>query len=243
MHTDFSEETFDFCPVLVELIETRRAIGRTDRVYQGLDALSTVNNLRTIRDLMRRTRASRTLEVGLSFGGSALVFCASHKELGHLPEAQHTAIDPFQTTVWDSCGLMAAERAGLMGYLDFRPTFSALELPKLVERGDRFDLIYVDGSHLFEDVFVDAYFVTRLLSEGGVVAFDDSRNPHIAKVLRFLRASNREALQELDLSSYRKNKQGRLIYRVARYLEKVQLTAFRRVGNVERAWNAAFHSF
>jgi hypothetical protein len=51
---------------------------------------------------------------------------------------------------------MAVERAGLMGYMDFRQAYSALELPKLIEQGTQFGLVYVDGSHLFEDVFVDA---------------------------------------------------------------------------------------
>jgi hypothetical protein len=167
----------------------------------------------------------------LSFGGSALVFCASHKELGHPPEAQHFAIDPFQSTVWDSCGLIALERSGLTGYLDFREAYSALELPKLLKEGIRFDLVYVDGSHLFEDVFVDTYFVARLLTDGGVVAFDDSSNSHVAKVLKFVRTSLSKGLEELDLSRYRK-KQERLKYRVARRLGKVQLSAFRRIGNV-----------
>jgi cephalosporin hydroxylase len=229
--------------VLAELLQSRRAVGRTGRVYEGLAALSTINNLHIIHQLMLETRPINSLEVGLSFGGSALVFCASHKELGHTPEAQHTALDPFQITVWDSCGLMAVERAGLMGYMDFRRAHSALELPKLIEHGAQFGLIYVDGSHLFEDVFVDAYFVTRLLTEGGVVAFDDSSNPHIAKVLRFLRTSTRGALEELDLSHYRETKQDRFIYSVARRFGKVQLTAFRRVGDIERGWDAAFHPF
>ena len=241
-----SRVTSPFCPVLAELIQSQRAVGRTGRVFEGLTALSTTNNLYTIHKLMHETRASRTLEVGLSFGGSALAFCACHQELGRPPAAQHTALDPFQTTVWDSCGLMAVERAGLMGYMDFRQAYSALELPKLAASGARFDLVYVDGSHLFEDVFVDAYFVIRLLIKGGVVAFDDSSNPHIAKVLRFLRTSvPPKALEELDLSHYR-GKQDQFScfsYRVARYFRKVQLTAFRRVGNVDRAWDAPFHSF
>jgi cephalosporin hydroxylase len=243
MRTDLSQPTFDFCPVLAELIQARRAVGRTGRIFEGLAALSTISNLHIIHALMCETRAVRTLDIGLSFGGSSLAFCASHRELGRPPKAQHTAIDPFQATIWDSCGLMAVERAGLMGYMDFRPNYSALELPRLMECGARFGLIYVDGSHLFEDVFVDAYFVNRLLIEGGVVAFDDSSNPHIAKVLRFLRTSApRGALEELDLSNYRE-KQDRLIYRVARYFGKVQMTAFRRVGNCERAWDAPFCRF
>jgi cephalosporin hydroxylase len=242
MHTDWSQTPSDFCPVLTELLETKRAVGRTGRVYEGLPALSTINTLYTLRQLMHETRASRTLEVGLSFGGSALVFCASHKELGHPPEAQHFAIDPFQSTVWDSCGLMALERSELAGYLDFREAYSALELPTLLKEGTRFDLVYVDGSHLFEDVFVDTYFVARLLTDGGVVAFDDSSNPHVAKVLKFVRTSLRRGLEELDLGRYRK-KQERLKYRVARRLGKVQLSAFRRIGNVERVWDADFEPF
>jgi hypothetical protein len=52
-------------------------------------------------------------------------------------------------------------RVQFVGYMDFRQTYSALGLPRLVEDGAR-----------FEDAFVDAYFVTRLLIERGVVAFD-----------------------------------------------------------------------
>jgi cephalosporin hydroxylase len=241
-YTDMTGTTFDFCPELASLLQTQRAVGKTGRIFEDLASLSTPRNLHTIRELLYEFRPERTLEIGLCFGGSALVCCSTHKEVGFPPRRQHTAIDPYQTTRWDSCGLMAVERAGLMGYLNFSEAYSALQLPRLVEGGARFGLVYVDGSHLFEDVFVDAYFAIRLLIQGGVIAFDDSSNPHIAKVLRYLRTNLRGALKELDLSKYREER-GRVTYRVARYFGKVQLTAFRRVGNVERAWDAAFHSF
>jgi len=127
--------TFSFCPTLTELLQRRRAVGRTGRVYDGLASLSTKNNLLTIQSLMNEVRPLRTLEIGLSFGASALVFCSSHKQLGHTPEGQHIAVDPFQTTVWDSCGIMALERAGLLGYMDFREAYSAFELPSVAQRG------------------------------------------------------------------------------------------------------------
>jgi hypothetical protein len=104
-------------------------------------------------------------------------------------------------------------------------------------------MIYVDGSHLFEDVFVDGYFVVRLLREGGVVAFDDSTNQNIAKVLRLLRSSLYGCFEELDLSRYQADGRGGLIYQLARRLGRVQLTAFRRVGDVAREWSAPFHPF
>jgi hypothetical protein len=79
-----------------------------------------------------------------------------------------------------------------------------------------------------------------LVPEGGVVLFDDSADPHISKVLRFLR-TNVPALQELDLRPYRRHVG--IVHWVARQIGRVQLTGFRRVGSVDRAWDAAFHRF
>ena len=166
------------------------------------------------------------------------MFCASHKALGHHESHQHIALDPFQLSVWDSCGLEAVERAGLSGFLDFRATYSAMELPKLLTEGQRLDLIYVDGSHLFEDVFVDAYFSSRLLNQGGVIAFDDSSDAHVAKVLGFLRR-NVCGLQEIDVN----RRHNPLLYMAARKLGRLQMTAFKRIGRMDRDWNAPFRRF
>lgn len=236
-------KSFDFCPALTELLQTRRSVGRTGKVFEGLGALSTSNNLRMLRQLMLASESNCTLEIGLCYGGSALLFACSHRDLGHAPKGQHVALDPYQQTVWDDSGLLTIEKAGLSEYLDFRYSSSALELPRMLERGEKFDLIYVDGSHLFEDVFVDAYFAIRLLSMGGIVAFDDSTDPHVAKVLRFLRASLPDELPELDLAVYRSGKKERLKYRLAHRLRKTQLTVFRRVGEVSRRWNAPYYAF
>jgi hypothetical protein len=236
-------DDFSFCPSLGELAASRRAVGRSGKSFPDLAALSSVNNLIVLRRLMRRYKPARTLEIGLSFGGSCLAFAGSHRELGHPPTRQHMALDPFQQSVWDDCGLLAIEQADLIGYLDFRSTFSSLELPRLLGEGARFGVIYIDGSHLVEDVFVDAYYATRLLNEGGVIAFDDSSDPNIQKVLKFLRSTCRTGLEEINLAPFRADRGATFRYRVARMLGKVQMTAFRRVGNIERAWNAPFRPF
>jgi len=225
-------------PILEEMITTRRVVGKTGRVYEGLAALSTPNNIHIIHQMMVELRPERTLEIGLSFGGSALAFCASHRDNEFAGVTQHVAIDPFQTTNWDSCGLLAIERAGLSSYLDFRPSYSAIELPAMFKVGDQFGLIYVDGSHLFEDVFIDVYFGIRMLRQNGVILLDDSSDPHVAKAIRFLRTI--PGLQELDLAKHNSRP---LRYRAARLLGKAQLTGFRRVGSVNREWNAAFQRF
>jgi predicted O-methyltransferase YrrM len=233
---------FTFCPVLNELLQHGCAVGKSGKVFEHLGALSTRHNLETIRRLMLYHRPRHTLEIGFAFGGSALVFCASHQELGHPPEHQHTLIDPYQMTVWDSCGLMALDRAGLSGFAELKTQASATALPKMLEAEAHFGLVYIDGSHLFEDLFVDAYYVTRMLTRGGIVAFDDSTSPHVAKVLKFIRGSMRLGLEEVDLTRFRGSRPS-LGYRLARRLGKVQMTAFRRIGDVERAWDAPFDTF
>jgi predicted O-methyltransferase YrrM len=46
-------------------------------------------------------------------------------------------------------------------------------LPDLAARDERFDFIYVDGSHHALDVIVDAALSWSLLDDGGVLVFDD----------------------------------------------------------------------
>jgi len=46
-------------------------------------------------------------------------------------------------------------------------------LPRLATDGERFDLIYLDGSHFGLDVLVDAAVSWQLLENGGFLVFDD----------------------------------------------------------------------
>ena len=80
---------------------------------------------------------------------------------------RHVAIDPFQPTVWDGVGIQSLERAGLSDLVEVMQEPSCRVLPRLLSSGRQFGIMYVDGSHLFEDVFVDAYFGARLLTDGG----------------------------------------------------------------------------
>jgi hypothetical protein len=147
---------------------------------------------------------------------------------------RHTAIDPYQSTVWDGVGMQCLESAGLQSFIELFEEPSALVLPRLLSEGRRFGLIYVDGSHLFEDVFVDAYFCARLLTVDGYLLFDDSSNRHVAKVLAFI-DRNQLTLERVPERSLR--------HRIARLLGRRQLTVYRRRGPVERPWDSPFHWF
>ena len=57
--------------------------------------------------------------------------------------------------------------------LDVRKGFSTYELPRMLEAGERFDLIYVDGSHTAWAVMVDLAFCAAILNVGGMMVLDD----------------------------------------------------------------------
>jgi predicted O-methyltransferase YrrM len=208
-------------------------------------SLSSRNNLAVLEAFMDARAPQRTLEIGLALGASACTIADSHRRNGSAPSGQHVAIDPFQTTVWDDCGVLALEHAGLAPYCTVTQEFSSTALPGFLKDRIRFELIYIDGSHIFEDVFIDVYFAARLLSPRGVMLLDDSSDPHVSKVLRFVRTNMDAGLREVDLTPFRAKSdlKGRLKYAAGRALGRVQLTAFECVGEVERSWNASFRNF
>lgn len=113
-------------------------------------------------------RRSRILEIG-SFEGLSACYL-----LWRLPEATITCVDTFdrsrRESIFDAnVELVDASRVRkLVG--DSRRV-----LPDLVAERARFDLVYVDGSHLGLDVLVDAAHSWRLLEPGGALVFDDYR--------------------------------------------------------------------
>jgi hypothetical protein len=238
-----TSETLQFCPQLVAMLRDGAISGRSGTIHKISGSFSTLNNLVLLRNLFIELKPKRTLEVGFAYGGSALVFTASHRDSGLVPSRQHTAIDPFQGTIWDEAGLIALDAAGLRGYLDFRACFADVALPQLVAEAAKFELIYIDGSHLFENVFVDFYFATQLLADRGVLAFDDSSDPHVQKVLRFIHTNFRFAYEPIDVARYRSDRGATLRYRIAKILSKTQLTAFRKIGPSTREWNSSLTNF
>lgn len=93
--------------------------------------------------------------------------------------------------------------------------------------------------------FVDLYFSARLLAEGGVVLLDDASDPHVRKVIRFIRANMSHALREMDLTEFRiaGSAADRLKYRIARATGRVQLAGFQCIGGPVRKWDSPFGAF
>jgi hypothetical protein len=227
--------TLEFCPTLESLYRTREAIGRSGKLFSLTSGLSTVNNLLTIREIMFEIQPEKTLEIGMACGGSTLTFASTHRDLKHSPCGQHVAIDGFQRTGFDDVGRMKLAEASLNEYVDIRERLSSLELPRMDEEGRKFQMIYIDGSHRFEDVFLDFYFVRSLTTVGGYILFDDSSDYEVSKVIRFIRKNLANFFTPIPIAKYRSDSAGRrLKYRLGEAFSKTQLAIFLKTQDGER---------
>jgi predicted O-methyltransferase YrrM len=94
-------------------------------------------------------------------------------------------VDPFQQTVWSNAGWQLVREAGLEPFTRLVTERSQLYLPRLVAEGFVADAAFVDGSHIFHEVFVDLYFLRRLVRPGGLVILDDVAWPSVATAVRY----------------------------------------------------------
>lgn len=115
-------------------------------------------------------RVHSVIEIGLAYGASALAIAEALATQS--PDITHIVIDPFQDP-FDNAGLDLLAEVGWDEKCDFHADESQLVLPRLIGEGVSVGVGFVDGSHLFHNVFVDLYFLQRLVAPGGVVVLDD----------------------------------------------------------------------
>ena len=120
-----------------------------------------------VRDWITRERAALTVEVGLGYGLSALHICEGLL-LNGVPDAAHVVMDPFQRSGFSDCGLQVLGNAGVRHLVEYHPTSSQVLLPQFIDEGRSFDVAFADGNHRFDYVFVDLFYLGRLVKRGGI---------------------------------------------------------------------------
>ena len=149
-----------------------------------------------LRGWVLRERATRTIEIGLGYGISALFVCEGLLANGD-PAAGHVVVDPYQVRL-GNCGLQVLEEAGLAPLVEHRAEESQLALPRMLGEGRRFDLAFVDGNHRFDAVFLDLVYLGRLLRPGAVVFLDDHQLPAVARAASFFLRNLGWTLEEVS---------------------------------------------
>jgi predicted O-methyltransferase YrrM len=136
-----------------------------------------------LRDLLVSENARVVIEIGLAYGSSALAIGEALVSQG-AQGTKHVIIDPYQH-VFHNAGFEAIVSAGLSDLSALLAERSQLALPRLVTEELVADAAFVDGSHIFHNVFVDLYFLRELVRPGGLIVLDDCQWPSVATAVRY----------------------------------------------------------
>jgi predicted O-methyltransferase YrrM len=142
-----------------------------------------VSDCDVLRDLLLVERPSTVIEIGLAYGSSALAI-AEALAAGGQGEARHVIVDAYQEQFHGS-GWAAITGAGLAGLCSLVEERSQVALPRLLGDGLVADAAFVDGSHIFHNVFADLVYLRELVRPGGLMVLDDCHHLSVATAARY----------------------------------------------------------
>jgi len=170
--------------VIDRLARDGQAVARSDgSVHDIFPVAVDAAEGEALRAWVIKERAVHTIEIGLAYGISALFICEGLVTNGNR-KARHTVLDPYQAS-FKNLGLQFLEEAGVARLVEYLAEESQIALPRFVSAGRLFDLAFVDGSHLFDRVFLDLIYLGRLVRPGGVIFADDYQAPAVARAVSF----------------------------------------------------------
>jgi predicted O-methyltransferase YrrM len=134
-------------------------------------------------DLVLAEKAHTVIEIGLAYGGSALAIAEALVSNGS-GQHRHLIIDAYQNRFYGS-GWNAIVEAGATDLCLLFEERSQIVLPRLVSDGFLADVAFVDGSHIFHNVFVDLFYLRELVRPSGLMILDDCSYPSVATAVRY----------------------------------------------------------
>jgi predicted O-methyltransferase YrrM len=175
-------------PVLAEIYATSSVTddGGNRVALHGNISIAHANALyRTVRAL--RPRA--VIEIGMAFGVASLAIASALDECGS--GGQLISIDPNQSRHWRNIGVLNIHRTGFDGRHRLIERLDYLALPELLSERQAIQFAYIDGWHTFDYALLDFFYIDKMLTTGGIVAFNDCALPSVRRVMRFVTAHRR----------------------------------------------------
>jgi predicted O-methyltransferase YrrM len=174
--------------VLQDMYSADKLFGTESAEPLPLDGISTTHFYQgaEIHALMRHRSTKRSLEVGMAYGFSTVWMIDALRDRA---DSLHIAIDPFEKTHFRGIGLAQVARLGFKYNFQLIERQSIHALSDLIREQEKFDFIYVDGAHRFDDVLVDFYLCDQILNCGGLIAFDDTWMQSVRTAVNFVRAN------------------------------------------------------
>jgi len=168
-------------------------LGDEGQMYP-LDAISRISPAEGmwLYQLCREMKPQNTLEIGLGYGFSTIYVLAALKTNG---VGHHIAIDPFQLRVnskWRGIGLQHAKQLQVESLFSFFLDRSVSVLVDFAKQKKQFEVIFIDGGHLFDEALLDFTLSAVVCPDGGHIVLDDTWMPSSRRVTDFIRTNRQD---------------------------------------------------
>src|ERR1035438_7808025 len=153
-----------------------------------------------LQEWIRKEKPASVIEIGLGYGFATInavkALLETHEESFSL-----FTIDPYQDRRFSDLGLQFIGEIGVNNQIEFCKRPSEFVLPELQQQGRKFDFAIVDGTHRFEGVFIDLFYLNNLLEPSSVIFLDDYQIPGVRKAVAVFPNHLQWTLEEVSESS------------------------------------------
>lgn len=140
-----------------------------------------------LKDYINKYKCKKILEVGMADGMSSIAILEALSEATTVKgEGTLTSIDPYQSTFWSNNGVKNIKHLNLEKNHTLIENFDYIALPDLLSKGEKYDLIFIDGSHIFDHVIHNNFYCDMLLKEGGILINDDMWMDAVKKAYNYI---------------------------------------------------------
>jgi predicted O-methyltransferase YrrM len=135
-----------------------------------------------IQKIISKYNVNNCLEIGMAYGISAFYILTTKKGI------KLTSIDPYQRDVkqWNSMGINLIKYLKLDKRHNLIEELSYIGLPKLLNKKNKYDFIFIDGWHTFDYTLIDFFYADKLLKLGGIILIDDVLHKGVNKFIRYV---------------------------------------------------------
>ena len=179
-------EVMNFKSVLYEMIDKKKTLDLENNMLHPTGMISRIQ-ADFITSLIEDRNLAKCGESGVAYGASTVAICGGLNALEKRGiKCKHYGVDPFQYSQFNGAAIAALRRCGLEYFFELLDGPSHLMLPKLIERGEKLDMFFVDGWHTFDYSIIDVFFADKLLRPGGILLLHDFVMPSKRKVWGYL---------------------------------------------------------
>jgi predicted O-methyltransferase YrrM len=205
-----------FKKALLSMYDKQHQMGSDSIMYElDGDTKITPEQGMCIYNLCRKIKPQRTLEIGMAYGFSTVYFLAAIKanNMGH-----HVAMDPFEINDWHGIGLKKVQELGMDSSFQLMQEYDIFGLPDMAREKLKFDVIFIDGNHRFDDVLLDFTLSDYVCADQGCIILHDLWMPSIKRVAKFI-------------------KNNRSDYEIQEDILAPRMMVFKKIAGDKRPWN------